>query len=65
MLVHNFNVTLAASGTLDAGAKYKYLCTIVRNEALRQFDSLSADVEGAETLNIDYSIKGLAQYFSL
>ena len=28
-----------------------------------QFDLLSADVGGSETLNVDYIIKGLAQYF--
>ena len=59
----NFNKTLAAAGMLEAGAKYQYLCTIVCGEALRQFDSLSADVEGTETLNVDYIIRGLAQYF--
>ena len=30
---------------------------------LRQFESLSADVEITQTLNIDEIIKGLAQYF--
>ena len=55
LLFRNFNITLAASGTLEAGAKYQYLRTLVRVEALRhrvealrQFDSFSADVEGTE-----------------
>ena len=48
---------------LEAGAKYQYLRTLVRGEALRQFESFSSDVESAETLNIDYIIRGLAQYF--
>ena len=61
--VRNFNMTLLASGTLEAGAKYQYLRTLVCGEALRQFDSLSADIEGTETLNTDYIIRGLAQYF--
>ena len=30
---------------------------------LRQFDSLSADVESTQTLNVDDIIKGLEQYF--
>ena len=30
---------------------------------MRQFYSLSDDVEGTETLNVDYSIRGLSQYF--
>ena len=63
LFVRNFNMTLAASGTLEAGAKYQYLCNLVRGEALRQFDSLSADVDFSETLNVDYIITGLAQYF--
>ena len=62
LFVHNFNMTLAESATLKAGSKYQYLCTLVRGEALRQFDSFSVDVEGMETLNVDYSIRGLAQY---
>ena len=58
-------MTLAVSGTLESGAKYQYLCTLVRWESLRQFDSLSSDVEITQTLNIDDIIKGLAQFFSL
>ena len=29
---------------------------------MRKFDSLSADVESMETLNVDYITRGLAQY---
>ena len=56
-------MTLAASGTPEAGAKYQYLCTLVHGEALHQLDLLSADVEFKGTLNVDYIIRGLAQYF--
>ena len=51
-------MTLTASGTLEAGAKYQYLRTLVRGEALRQFHSLSSGLEGTGTLNIDYIIRG-------
>ena len=51
--MQNFNMTLAVSGTLVTGAKIQYLHTLVRGEALRQFDSLSADVEGANPLNVE------------
>ena len=61
MFVRNFNMTLAESGTPEAGAKIRYLCTLVRREALRHFDLLSADVESTQTLNVDEIIKGLAQ----
>ena len=63
LLVRNFNMTLVESGMLEVGAKYQYLGNLVRVEALRQFDSLSSDVEGTETLNVDYIIRGLSQYF--
>ena len=45
LFVRHFNMTLAASGMLEAGVKYQYLRTIVHGEALHQFDSFSADVE--------------------
>ena len=45
-------MTLAASGTLEMGAKIQCFCTLVHGEALRQFDSLSTDVETTETLNV-------------
>ena len=63
MFVRNFNMTLAESGMLEAGEKYQYLCTLVCGEVLFQFDLLYADVEGTKTLNVDYILKGLAQYF--
>ena len=52
---------LAASSTLEAGAKYQYLCNLARGKGLRQFDSLSDDVESAEILKVDYIIRGLSQ----
>ena len=64
LFIHNFNTSLAMSGKLEVDAKFQYLCTLVRGEALSHFDSLSADVEITETLNVDYIIRGLAQYFS-
>ena len=61
LFVLNFNMTLTASGTLEAITEVQYLCTLFRGEALRQFDLLSADVESTQTLNVDDIIKGLAQ----
>ena len=62
LFVRNFNMNLAAAGTLEAGVKYQYLRTIVCGEALYQFDSLSDDVEVTETLNVDYMFRSLSQY---
>ena len=42
--LRKFIMTLAATGTMDADANIQYFCTIVRDEALCQFDSLSADI---------------------
>ena len=64
MFACNFHMTIAASGTLEEDAEYKYLCTLVCREPLRQFESLSADIKIIQTLNVDDTIKGLAQYFS-
>ena len=41
--LRNFNMTLAASGMLEAGANVRCLCTLVCEEVLRQFDLLSVD----------------------
>ena len=56
-------MTLAASGTMETGMKSQNLRTLVRGEALSQFDLLSDDVEGTQTLDVDEIIKGLAHYF--
>ena len=61
LFVRNFNMTLVASGMMEAGTKFQYLHTLVRGEELRQFDSLSADVESTETLDVGYIIRDLAQ----
>ena len=57
----NFNMTLVASGMLETGTKSQYFRTLVRGKALCQFDLLSYDVEGTQTLDVDEIIKGLAQ----
>ena len=43
--IPNFNMTLAASVTLEADVEFQYLRTLFRGEALRQFDKLSDDAE--------------------
>ena len=59
LFVCNFNMTLEASGTLKPGAKIQYLRTLVRGEALRQFDMFYAEVEGATQLTLENIILGL------
>ena len=62
LFAHNFNTTLAALGMMATDAKVQYICTLVRGEALLQFDLLSTDVEGKEPLTVEYIIKGLVVY---
>ena len=45
LFFRNFKMTLAASETLETDTRFQYLCTLVHEEALRQFGSLSDDVE--------------------
>ena len=63
LLICNFSTTLAASGTLEAGAKFQYLFTLVCGEALHKFDSLWDDLESTLNPNKDRIIRDLAQYF--
>ena len=44
LFIRNFNMTLETIKTLYMEPKIQYLCTLVRGEALRQFDLLYADV---------------------
>ena len=44
LLMRNFNMTLASSGTLETGANIQYFHTLARGKALRHFDPLSADL---------------------
>ena len=61
--MRNFNITLAASGTLEDGAKIQYLRTLVRGEALRKFDLFTDDMEGMNPLTVETIILGLYSYF--
>ena len=64
LFVRNFNVNLAASGTLATGANIQYLRTLVRGEAIPQADLLSAYLEGTNHLNVENIILGFTLYFS-
>ena len=57
LFILNFNITLAEKGMLDMDGKIQHLLTLVRGEAFRQFDLLSADVENTETLNVDFILR--------
>ena len=53
-------MTLAVTGMLEMEAKVWYLCTLVRGEALHQFDLLYSDVENMDTsLTVDCLLNGL------
>ena len=59
LFIHNFKITLEASRTLGAGEKVQCICTMVRGEALSQFDVMSADVESATPITLEDIILGL------
>ena len=59
LFIHRFNMTLKASGTLKNGVNNKYICMLVREEALRQFDTLSAEVGSAIPEKLTYIILSL------
>ena len=66
LFIRNLNMTLVSTVTQEMGAKIHYICTVVRGEAVLQFEFLSADVENTDTsLTVDYLLKGLAWYFPL
>ena len=54
---------MAESVMLEMGPKIQYICTLVREEALYKFYSLSADVEDVNYINMETVILGLASYF--
>ena len=63
LFVINFNMTIAESGTLEAAVKVQYIRTLVIREALRQFDSLSVDLEIVNLITVKNITKGLPLYF--
>ena len=63
LLIRNFNMNIAASGTLETAAKVQYLHTLLRGEALRKFDLMSADVESTNPLTVEAIILGLGTCF--
>ena len=63
LFICNFCMTLEASGTLKAGAKIQYLCTLVHGEALRQFETLSDYVGIAISETLTYIILVFGTYY--
>ena len=56
-------MTIEESGTLETAANDQYPRTLVRGEALRQFDSVSSDVEITNPLIVEAIVLGLGAYF--
>ena len=62
--MRNFQMSLAAMGTLETEAGVQYLHTIACGEVLRQFELLYVDVKNIETpLDVDYLLKILVWFF--
>ena len=61
LFMQNFQITLAATGTLETEARFQYLRKLFHGEELRQFDLVPDDAKNTETqLYVDYLLKGLA-----
>ena len=52
LFLHNFNMILAETGTLEMDTKIQYISMLVCGELLRQFDLLATDVEIIESSNV-------------
>ena len=59
LFVWNFQMTLEESVTLAAGAKIRYLHTLVRGKKLIQLDTLSVEVVSTALDNLKLIILGL------
>ena len=53
LFVHNFKMTIEASGTLETATKVQYLCTLVCGESLHQFNTLSSYMEIINPLTVE------------
>ena len=61
LVIRNLNMNLEAPGTLADGSNIKYLRTLVREEALQQFDKLSIEVGSTTPENLTSIILGLGK----
>ena len=56
-------MTLKESRTINYDANIQYLLTLVRGKALRQFETLSAEIGSSTPENLTSIILGLGAYF--
>ena len=62
LLVHNFNMSLEVSVTLQAGAKAEFFCTIFCREVLHQFDLLFENIGSSTPLTLEAIILVFCAY---
>ena len=62
LLVHNFNMSLEVSVTLQAGTKVQLFCTIFCGEVLHQFDLLFDNIESSTPLTLEAIVLGFCAY---
>ena len=65
LFVRQFNITIEAAQTLETSANIQYLHTLIRVEALCQFDLMFVDVEITNPLTVEAFFFELGAYFSL
>ena len=62
LLVHNYNMSLNAPGTVSENPKLQYLCNLLHGEALCQFDTFCDQVESMTMAHLNRVILGLGNY---
>ena len=65
LFIHNFNMTLAASGMLESVSKIQYLRTLLHGETLHQFETFYDEVGSDIPEKLKYIVLGLGTYFFL
>ena len=65
LFVSYLNTTLEALGTLLAGVKIQYLCTLVQGKVVRRFDTFSAEVQSTTSETFKSIILVLGRYVFL
>ena len=61
LFIINFNMNIDASGKLVASKNIQYLCMLINEEDLCQFDTLSAEVGSNTTENLKSIILGFGK----
>ena len=63
--MNNFNTAIDGAGTTSVAGQINFLCTMLRGEALREFDELANQNSGTTRAHLKVIQEGLLGYFPL